>query len=68
MSGTYSEWAGCSFIVGEVSGGVYEVTGADGAGRRVQAKAVDPDSLLAECCRGAGKIAKQIAKRGANGC
>jgi hypothetical protein len=50
------DWA---FSVEEVSVGVYEVTGTDGVGHRVQAKGVDPEVLLAECRRDAAAVRGQ---------
>jgi hypothetical protein len=44
------------FDMDEVSAGVYEVIGRDGAGHNVSAKGTDLDSLLEECRTEARKI------------
>ena len=45
-----------SFHVEEVSVGVYLVTGTDRAGRKVEKKGIDPDSLVAECKQDAAEM------------
>jgi hypothetical protein len=63
MTQMFSELPGWTFSVEEVSAGVYEVTGTDGLGHRVQAKGVDPDALLAECRRYAARLASHVGGR-----
>lgn len=50
---TLSDW---SFDVEEVSAGVYQVTGTDKYGRRIEEKGTDPDKLLIECQRAASRL------------
>lgn len=59
MKERFSELPDWAFTVDEVSAGVYEVTGTDSMGHRVQAKGMDPDILLAECRRDAASLATQ---------
>ena len=59
----FSELPDWTFSVEEVSAGVYEVTAMDSVGRRVQAKGVDPDALLADCRRDAARLSALVAKR-----
>lgn len=65
MKERFSELPDWAFSVDEVSAGVYEVTGTDSMGHRVQARGGDPDALLAECRLDAAKLAiqVQVAKR-----
>jgi hypothetical protein len=51
------EW---SFEVEEVSAGVYEVTGVDRFGHRVQSKGTDPDALLDEARKWAAKVEREL--------
>jgi hypothetical protein len=63
MKRSFPELPDWSFSVEEVSAGVYEVTGTDTMGRRVQAKGTDPDALLAESRRDAETLAAQVPTR-----
>ena len=63
MEREFLELPDWTFLVEEVSAGVYEVTGTDSAGHRVQANGVDPDAVLCECRRNAVRLATQIARR-----
>jgi hypothetical protein len=47
------------FHVEEVSAGVYQVTGTDQAGRRVEMTGTEPEQLLSECRRQAVRISRE---------
>jgi hypothetical protein len=57
------ELPGWSFDVQEVSAGVYEVTGTDALGHRVQTKGTDCDALINECREAAAKMAARLSSR-----
>ena len=54
------EWA---FELEEVSANVYEVTGTDKFGHRVQMKGIDPDALLSDARKEAAKIQADVVGR-----
>ena len=49
----FPELPGWRFVTSEVEPGLYEVFGADGAGRRVASRANAPKLVMAECRRAA---------------
>ena len=56
MDQTFAELPDWSFEMLEKSAGVYEATGTDSHGRRVQMTGTDSDALLRECREGAAKM------------
>lgn len=56
MKQTFQELPGWTFEIEEVSANVYEVTGKDSVGHRVQMKGTDPDALLEDARKSAKKI------------
>ena len=56
MKQSFDDVPGWTFEIEEVSANVYEVTGTDSAGRRVQMKGTDPDVLLEDARKSARKI------------
>jgi hypothetical protein len=59
----FPELPGWSFDVHEVSAGVYEVTGTDALGHRVQTNGTDYDALIKECREAAAKMAARLGGR-----
>ena len=59
MKKTFEELPGWIFEMEEVSAGVYEVTGTDSYGRRVQSKGTDLDRLVDECREYASRLLHQ---------
>lgn len=64
MKKSFSDLPNWGFELEEVSANVYEVTGTDARGHRVQMKGTDPDELLQNARRGATKIETEISHRG----
>ena len=63
MKRTFPELAGWSFEVRERSAGVYEATGSDSVGHRVQSTGTDGEALLHECREMAAKIEAELRSR-----
>jgi len=63
MKKTFSDLPGWSFEVHEVSAGVYEMTGADALGHRVQSKGTDYEALVSECREAVAKMATRLSSR-----
>lgn len=53
---------GWIFHVKEVSMGVYQVSGVDAVGRKVEVTGTDPAVLLADCKQSAFRIMKSLNK------
>ena len=65
MKQSFDDLPNWAFDLEEVSANVYEVTGTDTFGHRVQMKGTDPDALLIDARREAAKIeADLLACRG----
>ncbi len=60
MNESFDDLPGWLFEVDEVSANVYEVTGTDRAGHRVQMKGTDPDALLDDARKAAFKISSDV--------
>jgi hypothetical protein len=58
MNQLFPDLPGWTFEIEEVSANVYEVTGMDAVGHRVQMKGTDPDALLEDARKSAKKIAE----------
>jgi hypothetical protein len=56
MRQSFQDVPGWTFEIEEVSANVYEVTGTDSVGHRVQMKGTDPDALLEDARKSARKI------------
>lgn len=56
MKKSFQDVPGWTFDIEEVSANVYEVTGTDSVGHRVQIKGTDPDALLEDARESAKKI------------
>jgi hypothetical protein len=63
MRRSFPELPGWSFLIEEVSAGVYEATAEDAAGHRVQTRGTDPEALLASCHFNAGTLAERGMKQ-----
>ncbi len=61
--GAIPDLPGWVFEIEEVSANVYEVTGIDGSGHRVQVRGADPDEVLEQARTGARKLQADIARR-----
>jgi hypothetical protein len=62
MKKTFPELPDWSFEVHEKSLGIYEATGTDSRGHRVQITGTDYDALLRECCEAAAKMAAGLSR------
>lgn len=49
MPTTFEELPGWTFVIEEVSAGVYKALGMDEAGRSVEMSGLDPEAMLEEC-------------------
>jgi hypothetical protein len=56
MKQSFPDVPGWTFDIEEVSANVYEVTGTDSVGHRVQMKGTDPDALLEDARKSARRI------------
>jgi len=56
----FEDVPGWSFEIEEVSANVYEVTGTDSVGHRVQTKGTDPDALLEDARKSARTIRESV--------
>jgi hypothetical protein len=63
MRRSFPELPGWSFLIEEVSAGMYEATAEDAAGHRVQTRGTDPEALLASCHFNAGTLAERGMKQ-----
>jgi hypothetical protein len=63
MKEAFPDLPGWSFEGREVSAGVYEMTGTDAFGHRVQIKGADYDALLSECRAAAAKMSARLRGR-----
>ncbi len=61
MKKTFEDVPGWTFEIEEVSANVYEVTGTDMVGHRVQVNGTDPDDLFEDARRSARMILERIA-------
>ncbi len=52
----FPELPGWRFVTSEVEPGLYEVFGADGAGRRVASRGRDPNVVMSQCRQAAACI------------
>ena len=60
MKQSFQDVPGWTFEIEEVSANVYEVTGMDRGGHRVQVKGTDPDALLEDARKSAKKIRENV--------
>ncbi|MDP9033561.1 MAG: hypothetical protein M3O50_02045 [Myxococcota bacterium] len=63
MKRAFDDLPGWAFEIEEVSANVYEVTGTDKYGHRVQVKGTDLGALLDEARQGATRIQEGISSR-----